>query len=124
MLQGRFISCAPERKPNLAANFTDRVLLAPRQKGVLPGYPDTLRVKFLAAVSAPQHSELSVVSCAPSAVLLLVTCAECAARAGPLSVGLTGQPFRAESMPTAVPPLVSRVQGMRCGTRTCGLRAR
>lgn len=44
-MQGRFISWAPERKPGLHANFTDRVLLAQRYTGTVPGYPAGLQVQ-------------------------------------------------------------------------------
>ena len=44
-MQGRLISWVPEHKPGLQANFTDRVLLAQRYTGTIPGYPAGLQVQ-------------------------------------------------------------------------------
>lgn len=46
-LQGRLISWAPERKLGAHANFSDRILLAPRYQATVPGYPPSLRVSLL-----------------------------------------------------------------------------
>ena len=56
-IQGRLISWAPERKPGTQANFTDRVLVAPRNVGTVPGYPADLPVgRSVCFVVAQSHS--------------------------------------------------------------------
>lgn len=63
MLQGRLISWAPHRKLGAHANFSDRVLLAPRRPTTVPGYPAGLHVRsfikissyFICTLLAPRH---------------------------------------------------------------------
>ena len=62
--QGRMVSWAPERAPN-TRNFSDRVLLAPRRRQLLPGYSDSVPVNMQNCQLHPHSITFPDRSCCP-----------------------------------------------------------